>query len=278
MIDKNILIRRVICAVTAFVLSLCLMCAALITTIYIAAGEKFLSFTEDKSNYAEMSLPTLKTELEDLTIPGGFPIDFFNSRIDEELYKSRVSESFTANINGTPLSYNIESVSQEFYDMTAKYVLEEDGEIAPEVEEGLHGLSLECAKAYVKYSNPSSVKLVVKYFPSVRRVLVYAVIGAAILLIASAVLLAKLCYGRDLLKHLIFAFGGASLLSGLLPAILLFSGEIKKISLTLPALHSFAVTFFEEVLKIPCFISLAFLLVTITLSVIRLIKFIKAEK
>ncbi len=278
MIDKNILIRRTVCAVTAFVLSLCLMCSALIATVFIASDEKFLSFAENKSNYAEMSIVTLKTELEDLTIPGGFPLDFFNSRIDEELYNRRVSESFAANISGAPLSYNIESVSKEFYDMTAKYVLEEDGEIAEVVDEGLHGLSLECAKVYVKYSNPSSVKLVVKYFPSIRRVLLYAVICVAVLLIASAFLLVRLCLGRDLLKHLIFTFGAASLLSGVLPAILLMSGEIKKISLTLPALHSFAVTFFEGVLRIPCLISLAFLLVTVTISVIKLIKFIKANK
>ncbi len=278
MVDRNILTRRIICAVTAFVISLCLMLATLIFMGYIVSSKYFLQFTEEKSNYASMSLVTLKTELEDLTIPGGFPLDFFNSRVDEELYKSRVSESFTANINSDPLSYNIESLSNEFYDITSEYVLEEDGEILPEVEEGLKGLSLECAKTYIKYSNPSSVKLVVKFFPSVRKLLLYAVIGVTVLLIASTFLLLKLCFGRDLLKHLIFAVGGASLLSGVLPAALLFSGEINKISLTLPALHSFAVTFFESLLKIPCIVSLIFLTVAIFLSVIKLTKFIKANK
>ena len=68
------------------------------------------------------------------------------------------------------------------------------------------------------------------------------------------------------------------MLSGVLPATLLLSKEINKISLTLPALHSFVVTFFEGVLKIPCFISLAFLVVSITLLVIKFVKITKAKE
>lgn len=278
MIDKSVFIRRLICTVTSFVLALCLMCMALISTVFIASGKSFIAFAEDKSDYAEYSLVTLKTELEYLAELGKFSPDFFSSQIDEELYKSRVSEAFLANIKGDSLSYNIESVSKEFYDMTAKYVLAVDGEILPEDEDGLRGLSVECAQAYIKYSNPASVKLVVKYFPKIRKILLFAAIGVSILLFASVFLLVKLCFGKDLSKHLIFAFSGASLLSGVLPATLLLSKEINKISLTLPALHSFVVTFFEDVLKIPCFISLAFLVVSITLLVIKFVKITKAKE
>ncbi len=272
-IDRNILIRRSVTTATAFVLSVCLMFSAIIVTALVACDTKYLSLSEEKSRYAEMSLETLKTELQDLTIPGGFPLDFFDSRIDEELYKQRVAESFTASATGTSLSYGIASVKEEFYDIVSSYVLIEDGEIVPEIEEGLWGLADECAKCYVKYSNPSSVKLVAKYFPSAKRMLLIASGAVAILLIASAVFLVYLCKGKDLLKHLIFSFGGAALLSGVLPTVLLFTKEITKVSLTLPALYSFVVTFVEGVLSLLALLAGLFLLVTVVLGTIKLILF-----
>lgn len=277
-IDKTLLTRRSICAATAFVLSVTIMLCSLIVTAAIACRKEYISYIEDKSNYAELSLKTLKTELADLTIPGGFPLDFFDSRIDEALYKERVAESIVAGADNSALSYSSDSVEKEFYEMTAEYVLAEDGEILPEVEEGLHGLSKECAKVYIKYSNPASLMLVFKYFPSLKKLLIFAALIVGVLLIAAAVFLYLLCRGRDLLKHLFFSLSAAALLSGVLPLWLLLSNEIERISLTLPALHSFAVCYIEGLLTILLIISAAFLAASIVLGSIKLVRFIKANK
>lgn len=277
-IDKNTLTRRSICAATAFVLSVSIMLCSLLVTVGIACSKKYVSYIETESDYALLSLQTLKTELADLTIPGGFPLDFFDSRIDEALYKERVAESIVSGTDGSALSYSSDSVANEFYEMTYEYVLAEDGEVLPEVEDGLQGLSKECAKTYIKYSNPASLKLVFKYFPSIKKLLVYAALIVGVLLIASAVFLYLLCRGHDLLKHLFFSFSAAALLSGALPFWLLVSKEIKKISLTLPALHSFAVCYIEGLLSILSAISAVFLVASAVLAAIKLVTFIKANK
>ncbi len=270
MIDKNTLIRRIICTTVSFILSVCLFALAMCVTFYISCSKKYINFIGQKSNYAALSFDSLSTELADITIPSGLPIDFFDGKLDKVQYNERVFEALNSNVDSISLSYSTDQITDEFYAIAMEYANSQLESVSEETSEALRGFASECSSRYIKYANPSSVKYVLTHLKPLRKPLLIATAIVAVLGIATAVLLAYLCRGKDLLKHLFFSFSGASLMSGVLPTLLLLTNEINRISLTSPALHSLTVTYIEGILFLMVIFAVLLLIPIIVPAAVKL--------
>lgn len=271
MIDKNILIRRIICTAVSFILSVCLFAVSMCATLCIACSKEYVSAVGDKSHYAKLSFESLCTELADITIPSGLPIDFFDGKLNEKLYSNRVFEALNANVESAYLSYSTDEITDEFYAIAMEYANSQLESVSEETSTALRGFATECSSRYVKYANPSSVKYVLTHLKPIRKPLLLATATVVVLCSAAAVLLIFLCRRKDLSKHLMFAFSGAALMSGVLPTLLLLTGEIKRISLTSPALHSLAVTYIEGILLLLLIFAAVLLIPAVVLAAVKLV-------
>lgn len=267
--DKSNLLRRAISTFACFVLCLCVFLLTVCSAIGIAFSEPFIKYVTEKSRYVSLSYSALKTNLEDIAIPSGLPTDFFEEKIDEELFKERTYNSFSANLSNKASDFTVEEIEKEFYGMLDEYALTQNRVISDEAEESLHGFAEECAKCYIRYVNPSSVKLILSNAYIVRKILLIGIIASAVLGLASGVFLFFLCKNKDFLKHICFALLGTSLLSGVIPSFLLFSKEVRKIAITAEALYSLTVTFFESLLTIAIIFAVVYLLLAIILLLIK---------
>ncbi len=246
--DKNVILRRCIVTVTEFLLALLLFASLLLATASAVVSTPYFTKVAEASHYGDLAFESLKSELADLTIPSGLPIDFFEGKLDKELFKNRVASSFAAAGGANALSYSRDEIKEEFYKTALDFALTQNRVVSDQAKESLKGFADECSLRYLKYSNPSSVKLVLSYTAPLGKPLLIAFAVTIVITLSALFLLIMLCRGRDLLKHLFFSFGAASLIAGVLPLILLISQEIKRISLTSPALHSLAVSYIEGAL------------------------------
>lgn len=248
--DKNVIFRRCIVSVTAFLFTLLLLASLLLGVASTVVSKPYFMKVAKLSNYDNLAYDSLKQELSNLTIPSGLPSDFFEDKLNKSLFCDRVRESFAADVTGVPTPYSAEEVKDEFYKLAYDFALTQNRVVSDEAKVSLSGFADECTTVYLRYSNPSSVKTVLSFTSPLAKPLLIALCGALIITAAALFLLIRLCHGRDLLKHLYFSFGGASLLLGVFPLLLLVTGEIKRISLTAKALHALAVSYIEGALKL----------------------------
>lgn len=268
--DKSNLLRRAISTFACFVLCLCIFLLTLCSAIGAAFSVPFIEYVTEKSRYVSLSYSALKTNLEDIAIPSGLPSGFFDDKMNEALFKERIHNAFTANLSNKTSDFTVEEIEKEFYNMLHEYAITQNRVISNEAEESLHGFAEECAKCYIKYSNPSSVKLVFSNAYIIRKILLIGIVASAVLGLASGVFLFFLCRNKDFIKHICFALLGTALLSGIIPAILLFSKEVRKIAITAEALYSLTVTFFESLLTLAIIFAVTYLLLTIILLLTKL--------
>ena len=269
--DKNILIRRIIAAVVSFVLAITVTALSLCALIAISCSSPFFITIVTDSGYISAASEAVLTDLEDVAIPSGLPTDFFETRLKKELLRDRVLNAFKSHIEGTTPDFSVEEIHNEFYNMLREYALTQNRVISDESEEALKGFADECCECYLNYVNPAAVKLVLTYFPIIKKYITYASAVAALLVAAAAILLYFLCRKKDFEKLLYFSFSTAALLLGILPAIILISGEIKKIAITGKALYSLVVGFFEGILGLALIFAAVFLLLALSLILIKFI-------
>ena len=268
--DKSNLLRRTISTFACFVLCLCIFLLTLCSAIGAAFSLPFIEYVTEKSRYVSLSYSALKTNLEDIAIPSGLPSGFFDDKMNEALFKERIHNAFTANLSNKTSDFTVEEIEKEFYNMLHEYAITQNRVISDAAEESLQGFAEECAKCYIRYSNPSSVKLVFSNAYIIRKILLIGIIASAVLGMASGVFLFFLCRNKDFIKHICFALLGTALLSGIIPAILLFSKEFRKIAITAEALYSLTVTFFESLLTLAIIFAVTYLLLTIILLLTKL--------
>lgn len=276
--NKDVLIRRAICYVVSFFLCLFLFILNLCLVCFTAQNESYVLFAMKQSGYHDKSLETLKTELDDLSIPSGFELGYFASKINTETYNTRVKESFKSNLKGVALPYTTSEISDEFYTMCLEYPALGGEQPNDETAAALRTLSDECAKRYMTYSNPTSVKYIFSLFKTLKKALLIVFIVVLIAISGVSVFLYFLCRGRDLQKHIIFTLSGAALMSFVFPAFLLITGEIRKASLTLPALYWLTVNYAEGLLWVMIVGALLLLTPAIVLSVLKLKNIIKQKQ
>lgn len=271
--NKTEILRRVICTLACFVLCTCIFLLTICAVLGLAFSEKYLKYIVDKSNYVELSYNALHTQLADVTIPSGLPIDFFNDKIDKVVFQNRIIDAFVSHVENKAPSFTVEDIEKEFYDMSYEYALTQNRVISDEAEESLQGFAEECAKRYVLFSNPSSVKLILTKAYIIRKILFIGLIVVGLLGIGCLVFLYFLCRKRDLQKHISFALLGTALLSGVLPALLLFSKEVRNVAITAEALYSLTVHFLEGILTLAIIFAIVYFIAVLLALIIRAIVF-----
>ncbi|MBO7217407.1 MAG: hypothetical protein J6V50_01765 [Clostridia bacterium] len=273
--DKNVLSRRIIAAVVSFVLTVSVTALALCAVIGISCSSAFFTQEARRSGYITAATESLLTDLGDVAIPSGLPTDFFETRLGKDILETRILNAFGSHIEGKTPDFSVEEIHAEFYNMLRDYALTQNRVISDESEEALNGFADECTERYLTYANPSSVKLVLTYFPLIRKYIGFGAAVSALLAATSAALLFFLCRKKDLGKHLYFSFSATALLLGVIPAIILISKEVQKIAITGKALYSLIVGFFEGILTLAVIFAAFFLLLALSLI---LIKFIISKK
>ena len=270
--DKNVIFRRCIVSVTAFLFTLLLLATLLLGVAETVISKPYFMKIAELSNYDDLAFESLKEELSNLTIPSGLPEDFFEDKLDKNLFFSRVEKGFAANAKGAALPYSDDEIKEEFYNLAYDFALTQNRVVSDEAKVSLSGFADECAAVYLRYSNPSSVKTVLSFMTPLAKPILVALSASFAVTAAALFLLIRLCRGRDLLKHLFFSFGGASLLLGVFPLLLLITGEIKRISLTSKSLHALAVSFIEGGLVLMLICAALMLILTIIFLIFDLKK------
>lgn len=246
--DKGFILRRSLSAITAFILSVSLFAFSIALSLALISSQGYIDYVEKESKYAALSFEQLKVRLSDLTIPSGLPTDFFDSRLQFQLYEERSKNYFDTVARSAPLSFSKEDVIKEFYTLAHDYALTQNRVISDEAKISLQGFAEECSDVYMNFVSPSSVRYVLTVLPSLKSPALYGSVVTAILTLGAAVLLFFLCRNRDAAKHFYFAFSAAALMSGSVPAFLLITREVERVSISSASLHSLTVCFVEGVL------------------------------
>lgn len=270
-IDKSSFIRTCIVTFVSFILCLCIFALSICTLFTLSLKEKSINYVFKKSDYSLLAFDSLHTDLADLTIPSGLPIDFFKDKLDFTLFNARVQNTLSHNLTGDNLVYSIEQVQKEFFDWSYAYASTETNNMSSEAVDSLQEFSKECAVKYIKYINPSALKYLFTAISVVQRYLVYALIFTSFLTVASGVFLYFLCRHRDFAKYIYFSFIGSALLLGLPSALLIFTEETKKIGLTSPSLYSLTITYIDGLLSVIFALSLLIFIGLIIFSILRLL-------
>ncbi len=264
--DNQNLTRKCLLAISSFIFSIFLFLLILSGLLYFVCSKAFVNLAVNNGNYIELSYSALQTELEDLTIPSGLPLNFFHDKLSKDTFEKRVKASFAANIDKVEPDFSYDTVKNEFYELAYDYALTQNYAVGDEATEALMGFADECAGSYIRHVNPSSVKYVLGYFKTVKKYIGYAAILSVLFAAAAAFLLFRLAKGNDLKKYTIFALSGDFLFCTVLPVIALISGEIRKIALTSESLYSLTVTFAEGILWFSILIGVLIALVILSLS------------
>ena len=244
-------LRRVVAVVIAFVLCIGLFLTAISACILIATKKDFAVSSAKNSNYTKLAVEEMTDKLNDLAIPSGLPEDFFNNRIDYERFDTLFFTAFVKIIDkDTDYSINVDDFAKEISTAVTEYSIANMGELSSEAVESIDAFATECATVYLTFANPPLVNYVYSLLKTVFKYTLAVNIASVTLTALAGFLLSRLGNAGSLKKYYFSSGVGAALTCGVIPVILLITGEVSRLAITSPSLHALLTCFATDVLGV----------------------------
>ena len=268
--SKEIL-RFIISFILASLVCLGLFLTAILSDVLIFSKPSFILSCAEKSNYTEYAVPQITEELNELAIPSGLPEDFFTGKIDKAAF-SKLYYSCTENLAAGNKDYklDVDAFKSDVYNRVAEYSKNEGGELTSEVEKDIELFSQECSKIYLSYVNPSLTSYLFDLLNTVDKYLLTALIITTIFTISVGIFLFKVNRISSFLKFSFASLLGAALTLGVIPAYLIITKEISKISISSKSLFAITTTFAEQFLWLMIISAVILAIVAIILLIIKI--------
>ena len=264
-------LTRAVAAVLAFILCIGLFLTAISASLMIAARKDFATYSAKNSNYTRLAVDEMREKLNNLAIPSGLPENFFDSRIDYARFDKTFFAAFAKVIDRkTDYSIDVTGFAKEISTDVTDYSIENLGELSSDAVEAIDAFATECATIYLTYVNPSLVNYVYSLLGTVFKYAAFANIGSIILSFVAGFLLSRLGNSGTLKKYYFASGVGAALTCGVIPALLLITGEVSRLAIISPSLHALLTGFATDVLWVMVVASGILLLTSTVLLVFQI--------
>ena len=242
-------LRTIFSVLLSFFICLGLFGAAICADLLWVSNPKFAISALEESNYSNYAVEQLTEELNDLSVPSGLPEDFFTGKIDSQefhnLFLTVAENTVTAN---TSYKLDLKAFNTQVLNMVVDYSKNEVGDYSENVDKDIVRFANECENVYLSYINPSLLSYVLTLLNSSRKYVNIALVISAAFILICGVVLFKLNRIGGFIKYCFTAFGGATLAVGVLPAYLLATNEVARISISSKSLYAATTTFVQQCL------------------------------
>ena len=259
-------IRIIVSVILSFVLSVGLFVTTIASSTLYSLNKDFVISTAKSSGYAKLAIEELTDKLNDLAIPSGLSEDFFTEKIDKDYFEKLFYECLKNGIEkNADYSIDILVFEQKVFDEVCEYATEQAGELSSETINSLKAFSTECASIFLTFVNPPLLNYVLPLIKTVSKYVAWVVAAGIILSFISAFSLFRFNNPHSFRKYCFTALVGGYLTCSVIPAYLLITKEISKISISSPSLYavvtSYANSFLTNILVFAALLIIAALII-----------------
>lgn len=237
--------------ITSFLIFLVVVCIVFLSTV---GNISFMLFTFDVNNYYDHIYDEYCEEIEYLAVPAGVSEGLFSSLISKDYMKNDISSIVKRayNVKGYQ-DYKVDSdhVYQLFYDAMVKYSEDLGYVVDDEFAEGIANVSKVAKNQYADYTALPYIDTICGLAVSVVKYVLFALVLGVLIIAFMLVALLKSVRWKPIKKEaLSITFITSSLMTMIVPLIVLLSGKIKYLSIEIKSLYYLLVGYFELVLYI----------------------------
>ncbi len=250
MTDKNkeifrAIINYTVSVITAMFIFLFFACAAL----SLATNKGYINFTVKSAKYNELSAEELNDGLISLAIPSGLPENYFDDKVDtaalEKLNKECIDNAYDFGKFSVDTADLKEKLIKQFKDYAASGALASDVDVT---NESLSYLADLCVEKYEKAAANSVFKYLAFYAAKLNKYVLLATLAMLLISALGLIFVVKLNKNNGNRRFLYFSLCGGGLMAGLIPAIILIGGFVRKISIASRSMHLFVSGFVNNIL------------------------------
>lgn len=232
-------VRIIVSVILSFVFSIGAFVTVLASSTLYSLNKNFVITTARSSEYTEHAIAELTHKLNDLAIPSGLNEDFFTGKIDKVYFEKLFYECLENGIEkNADYSIDISVFEQKVFDVVCEYATNQAGELPSETINSLKAFSEECASIFLTFVNPPLLNYVLPLIKTLSKYVAWVVVAGVILSVVSAFSLFKFNGIHDFRKYCFTALMGGYLTCSVIPAFLLATKEISKISISSPSLYA----------------------------------------
>lgn len=232
-------IRIIVSVILSFVLSIGVFVTAITSSALYSLNKDFVVRTVRSSKYTELAITELTDKLNDLAIPSGLNEDFFTGEIDKDYFEKLFYECLENSINkNTEYSVDISVFEQTVFGEVFEYATEQAVELSSETTNSLKEFSTECANILLTFVNPPILNYILPLVKTVSKYISWVVAAGVVLTVSTAIFLFKLNSLCNFRKYCFAALMGGYLTCSVIPAYLLITKEIYKVSISSPSLYA----------------------------------------
>lgn len=230
-----------------FALSLCIVLAGLLFTwkYWMYSGDAPDRFFVEE-DYESM-LDDIMYSAENKTIPTGLDSSVLDGIFTLESVKKDASGNYSAAFGGPAYTADTSAMEQKLAEQVHAYIDSLMVEQTKTSEKALDAYLEEIAQLYVNQLNIAPIRIAASYGHTVQKLIRYGLMGLGVMSLVMMLLIALL---RDkFFASLSYAFGGAGLMLGVAPTVLLVSKLYEKVQISPLYLKSFLLQFLSEFLQ-----------------------------
>ncbi len=231
-------IRIAVSVLLAFVTCIFLFVTAISASLLYSFKQDTVVSSVKSSGYTDHAIKELTLTLNDLAIPSGLPTTFFNDKIDKKEFEALFLECLNNTIQKKNFSVNTADFEKKVLDLVTEYSVSVSGDYSSEVQESIESFTHECAGIYLTYVNPPAFSYVFPLLPTLSKYLLWVNIAAAVLSVIGIVALWRINTLRSLGQYCFASTVGAFLTCSALPAYLLITNELSRVSISAKSLHA----------------------------------------
>ena len=242
-------LRSIISYIVAIITAMFIFLFGVSGALGILTSKIYIKGTVKRADYINISASELKETLISLAIPSGLPENFFDDKIDYDLLAELNNNCIDNAYDKSSFSVDTAKVKEKHLNIFKAYA--NSGALASDIavtDESLEYLADLCTEKYEKLVANSLFKYLAFYSAKFNRFTPFAIIGTLIFAALGILFLVKLSKAMDEKKYLYFSLCGGGAMLGIVPAILLIGGFVKKISIASRSMHLFIIAFVNNIL------------------------------
>ena len=237
-------IRIIVSVILSFIFSIGVFVTVLASSTLYSLNKNFVITIARSSEYTEHAIAELTHKLNDLAIPSGLNEDFFTGKIDKVYFEKLFYECLENGIEkNSDYSIDISVFEQKVFDEVCEYATNQAGELPSETINSLKAFSEECASIFLTFVNPPLLNYVLPLVKTISKYIAWVVAVGVVLSVVATFFLFKFNSLRDFRKYCFTALAGGYLTNSVIPAYLLITNEISKISISSPSLYAIVTSY-----------------------------------
>lgn len=263
-------LRRWITLIFAFFLSFSLFfLSTLLIFTNTVDNPDYMRNQLGKSHYYDNAIEEVEDEFASYASASGFDQQFFKTVIDVNDVQMNVNQSLSVLYGEDSAPIDKSRLEDRFYDKLTENVKSRGISLSADTEKSLRLLAQTCTETYVQYISIPYASELAPFIGKTKRPFLILESILFIFIVILAVAIFRLNHWRHrALRAYLYAGYGTVLMLFVIPAIILFSGVVTRLSFISTSLYQFAVYYLNGIIYNFFFASLFFLVASVLFSFI----------